>query len=149
WTPAPASLAPLIHPLGNRITTIDSALNDAYPVSIALGADGLPVMSYYDNVNGNLKVAKCANAACAGGATITVVDSAGIVGLQTSITVGTDGFPVVSYIHYVSAANFWLKVAKCANTACTGAATITTVDNFSLRVGAFNKIMLGADGIPV
>jgi hypothetical protein len=33
--------------------------------SITIGADGLPVISYQDGTNLDLKVAKCANAFCA------------------------------------------------------------------------------------
>ena len=91
--------------------------------SIAIGTDGLPVVSYYDTANGNLKVAKCVNAACTGGATITTVDSAGVVGTYTSIAIGTDGLPVVSLPH--DATNGDLKVVKCSNAACTG--PLTTV----------------------
>jgi len=42
-----------------------------YNISLAIGADGLPVIAYYDVDNGDLKVAKCGNAACAAGNTLT------------------------------------------------------------------------------
>lgn len=43
-----------------------------YPeLSLAMGLDGFPVISYQDVFNGTLKVAKCVNSACAGASTIT------------------------------------------------------------------------------
>ena len=119
----------------------------ALPISsITLGADGLPVISYYDQSNGVLKVAKCANAACTGASTLTTVDSsAGSVGRYTSITLGADGLPVISYYAFT---NGDLKVAKCANAACTGASTLTAVDSAG-NVGLRTSITLGADGLPV
>lgn len=45
--------------------------------------------------------------------------------LSTSIAIGTDGLPVISYLDSTAGA---LMVATCANAACTGTATITTVD---------------------
>ena len=83
--------------------------------SITLGADGLPVISYYDLTNGVLRVAKCGNAACTGASTITTVDSAGNVGLFSSITLGADGLPVISYY---DSTNSDLKVAKCTSATC-------------------------------
>ena len=50
------------------ITTMDSGGFVGTYTAIAIGADGFPVVSYYDFTNGNLKVAKCINAACSGGA---------------------------------------------------------------------------------
>ena len=47
--------------------------------------------------------------------TITTVDSVGDVGYFTSIAIGPDGFPVVSYY---DSTNFDLKVVKCSNAAC-------------------------------
>ena len=44
-----------------------------------------------------LKVAKCANTACTGVPTITTVDDLALVGQYTSIAIGTDGLPVISY----------------------------------------------------
>ena len=51
-----------------------------YYTSITIGTDGLPVISYRDYTNGDLKVAKCGNAACSSGNTLTTVDSGGDVG---------------------------------------------------------------------
>jgi hypothetical protein len=83
--------------------------------SITIGTDGLPVISYYDYTNGYLKVAHCGNVACSSGNTITSVDTVGDVGRFTSITIGTDGLPVISYYDNE---NHDLKVAKCANLFC-------------------------------
>jgi hypothetical protein len=146
---------------GNRLTMVKcgnaacSASNTGGPVdttgnvgdysSIALGADGLPVISYRDIANGDLKVAKCGNPACTSANTLTTVDSAGDVGYLGSIALGSDGLPVISYYDNT---NHALKVAKCANAACTGTSTLTTVDR-SADVGWFASITLGADGLPV
>ncbi len=130
------------------ITSVDDPANlvGTY-TSLAIGSDGWPVISYYDDTANTLKVAKCANAACTGAATITTVDDpANNVGLYTSLAIGTDGFPVISYRDFQGNA---LKVAKCANAACTGAATITTVDAPANIVGNFSSIAIGTDGLPV
>ncbi|GAI49825.1 unnamed protein product, partial [marine sediment metagenome] len=54
-------------------------------------------------------VAKCNSADCTSVSTITV-DSGGDVGEYTSIAIGTDGYPVISYHDNNLEA---LKVAKC------------------------------------
>ena len=83
----------------STITTVDDPANDVGRyTSIAIGTDGFPVISYYDDTAGALKVAKCVNAACTGTSTITTVDDpANDVGCYSSIAIGTDGFPVISY----------------------------------------------------
>lgn len=92
--------------------------------SIIIGLDGLPVISYYDANNGDLKVAHCSNMACTI-ATTTTVDSEGVVGKYTSITIGRTGYPLVSYYDDT---NGDLKLASCNDVACTSA-TIETVDD--------------------
>jgi hypothetical protein len=105
------------------------------------------VISYYDSGTSALKVAKCANAACTGAATITTVDDpANAVGAYTAIAIGSDGQPVISYYDFTAGA---LKVAKCVNAACTGATTITTVDDPANAVGTHTAIAIGSDGLPV
>ena len=128
----------------SAVSIVDNPANDVgWYSSIAVGLDGLPVISYHDETDHALKVAKCADVACTGTSSITIVDSSG--GLFTSIAIGADGLPVISY----SASH--LKVAKCANAACTGTSTITTVEAPSgtwLHYGS-TSIAVGADGFPV
>ena len=46
------------------ITTVDRGGFVGYYIAMAIGTDGLPVMSYSDVTNNDLKVLKCSNAAC-------------------------------------------------------------------------------------
>jgi len=85
-----------------------------YNTSIAIGVDGLGLISYGDS--SDLEVAHCANVSCSA-ATLTTVDGPANRGSLTSITIGADGLGVVSY--YDFAPNWDLKVAHCANVACT------------------------------
>jgi len=134
---------------GNTITPFDSTgLRPGQKTSITIGTDGLPVISYFDTTNLNLKVAKCGDASCtaAGGFTITPVDTDGQNGSHSSITIGTDGLPIISYASF----NTELRVAKCGNVACTAAGgfTITVVDPSAAVIGG-TTITLGEDGLPI
>ena len=97
------------------ITTLDSDVGVGEGTSVTVGSDGLPVISYYDRDNGDLKMAHCGNAACSADNTITTVDSPGDVGVYTSMTVGSDGLPLISY---TDTTNGDLKVAHCSNRFC-------------------------------
>lgn len=109
--------------------------------AIAVGNDGLPVISFWGG--SQLRVAKCANAACSGGSTVTVVDNlSSSNGLLSAITLDAGGIPIISYGDNTSANA--VKVARCANAACTGAATITAFD-----VMGSSSVGIGSDGLPV
>lgn len=140
---------PIQYPRTNTITTVDSTGTVGEYTSITTGADGLPVIAYYDATSGDLKVAKCGNTACSSGNTITTVDSTGDVGKWTSITIGTDGLPIISY--YDTASNGELKVAKCGNASCSSGNTITTVTTGgpAIEEGQSSSITIGTDGLPV
>jgi len=134
---------------GNTITIVDSTANVGQFNSVTVGADGLPVISYQDATNLDLKVAHCGNVACSAGNTITTVDSTANVDYHTSVTVGVDGLPVISYYAWtgdIFSGN--LKVAHCGNAACSAGNTITTVDG-AVGVGIFSEVTVGADGLPV
>jgi hypothetical protein len=134
---------------GNEtITTVDDPAVGDFS-SLAIGTDGNPVISYRHITDGALKVVKCDDPACApGGETITTVDDPGNeVGRHTSIAIGTDGYPVISYQDYTDDD---LKVVKCDDPACAGGPeTITTVDDDANLVGEFSSIAIGVDGSPV
>ena len=137
---------------GNTITSVDStAVNQGWYPSIAIGTDGLPVISYFDAkvANQDLKVAKCGNPSCSSGNTITSVDTEGFVGFYTSIAIGTDGLPVISYVERTAdGTNQHLKVAKCGNASCSLDNTITSLDTGG-DVDYETSIAIGKDGFPV
>ncbi len=64
-------------------------------------------------------------------------------GWYTSITIGSDGFPIISYLDYI---NETLKVAHCDDIAC-GSSTNSTLD-FAHMDGQ-TSIAIGSDGLPV
>lgn len=135
----------------STITTIDSTGDVGSYASLAIGSDGFPVISYYDATNGDLKVAKCGNAICSSGNTLTSTATSDSVGFYTSITIGTDSFPVISYYGWVGA-SFYLKFAKCGDLTCTnGNATLTDIENegFFNTTGSRSSIAIGIDGLPV
>jgi hypothetical protein len=109
--------------------------------SLATGADGLPLLSYFDSANVDLKVAHCADALCAG-VTTTTLDSTGSVGLYTSLTIGSDGLGLISYRSVAAG----LRVAHCSDVACSAASTQTVDAGIK---GEYSAIALGADGLGV
>jgi hypothetical protein len=119
-----------------------------YGTSVAIGADGLPIIAYYENVSGNMKVMHCGNASCSSGNVTTVADAGGNGGdsnvSRLEIAVAPDGLAVISY-HDSSVGA--LKVYKCADTNCT-TGTATSVDTGGGR-GMFNQIAISADGLPI
>jgi predicted regulator of Ras-like GTPase activity (Roadblock/LC7/MglB family) len=130
---------------GNTHTTVDATGSVGWYPSLAIGADGLPVIAYYDGTNGDLKVAHCGNAACSAGNVLSTVDATGNVGYYPSLTIGADGLPVIAYC---DGTNVDLKVAHCANAACTGTSTLTTVDSVG-NVGQNPSLAIGPDGLPM
>jgi hypothetical protein len=119
--------------------SIDSTAT-AY-ASLAIGADGLPLVSYFDSANADLKVAHCADALCAS-VTATTPESTGTVGLYTSLTVGSDGLGLISY----RSVGGGLNVAHCSNAACSAATT--QIIDAGIK-GEYSAITLGVDGLGV
>ena len=128
----------------HSITALDTS-GDIGPTykSITIGADGLPIISYYDATNDNLKVAHCDNIACTS-ASVSTVDSAGNVGRDSSITIGVNGLPIISY---ADSTNGHLKIAYCSNVACSGA-TLTALDTSGDGV-RYTSITIGISGRPI
>ncbi|CAB4900760.1 unannotated protein [freshwater metagenome] len=126
-------------------TTVDSAGNTGYFTSIAIGTDTFPVVSYWDPQNGDLRVAHCINVTCSGATDLTIVDAAGTTGSDTSVAIGTDGFPVISYQDRTSNV---LRVAHCINVTCSGATDLTTVDATGWT-GLHTSVAIGTDTFPV
>lgn len=123
-------------------TSIDSTADSVGTGSdIAIGWDGLGLISYYDWTHADLKVAHCDDIACKK-ATITTLDPADDVGNYTSIAIGVDGLGLISYLDWT---NRSLKVAHCDNIICSSA-KISTIDDRTW-VGIRSNIAIGWDGL--
>jgi hypothetical protein len=127
--------------------TVDEAAGDSgYYTSVAMGRDGLPIVSYFDYSARALKVTHCGAPDCSANVVSIVDTGAGDVGLYTDVAIGTDGLPVVSYYDYSAKT---LKVARCGDPGCTVRNSATTVDGSASGAGRYTSIAIGSDGLPV
>lgn len=99
---------------GNVSTTVDgsSAFVGGSP-SIAIGADGFPLISHQDTTNQALRVTHCSDVACTGGtSSANVFDPEAPAGALSSIAIAPDGLPVISHV------GTRLHVFKCGTRTC-------------------------------
>ena len=143
YAASPRSFEP--GPCQGSAVDVDNAASVGGEASLAIGSDGLPVMSYFDAKNGDLRVARCANPVCSAGTASSTVDAAGVTGRFSSLAIGTDGLPLISYYDVT---NGDLKVAHCTNLACSSNVTTSVIDNTG-DVGQFTSLVIGSDGIGV
>ena len=119
------------------------SLNVGEYASLALTSRNLPVISYSDYTNDDLKLAVCTDAACTS-PTISTLDRTGRVGVDNSLALTSNNLPVISYHDYT---NNDLKLAVCNNAACTSP-TISTIDSRGW-VGIESSIALTSSNLPV
>jgi hypothetical protein len=126
------------------ITSLDTARTSGIFSSVAVGTDGLALISHYrgggTDADRDLVVGHCVDVGCTA-VTTTVIDSAGDVGWNSSIGIGGDGLGLISYRDNTNAD---LKVAHCDNVACTSA-TVTTLDTGQVTKGT--ALTIGGDGL--
>ena len=124
------------------LTPLDAlAENVGEYTSIAIGADGLGLISYFSVTNGDLKIAHCSDPLCTA-ATFLPADTSGTVGLAAAITIGADGLGLVSYYDLT---NGDLKVAHCDDVVCTDVTRHLVGSDGD--VGYYTDIATGVDGL--
>src|SRR4029079_9467208 len=93
---------------------------------------------------GVLKVAHCGDLTCSNfGETISPVPGVGDVH-DTSITIGTDGLPIISY-----GCGSVLRVTHCNDLACAGIDEVSANVDSTPGVRRHTSITIGVDGLPI
>lgn len=113
-------------------------------VSMVIGTNGFPMMSYYDEDGDDLKLAICHNQLCSN-PTITVVDATNDVGQWNSLQLNSSGNPVISYWDKTLGD---VKLVVCGNVSCTAGNVYRTIDSTS-NSGEFTMLVLNSIGNPV
>jgi len=132
------------------LTTIDEDGNTGLSPAMLISGDGLPVIAYVRREFGDgswLRVAACVDPACEDPPTISDVDTGpGGVGTYVSITLASDGLPIIAY--NVEDRRV-LKVLKCGSPDCSTGNQARTIDRSTTGVGTDNSMAIGIDGRPV
>jgi hypothetical protein len=116
-----APCAPVEAANPNNITTVvDTANDEGDGADIVIGSDDFPIISFYDRSTGALRVSRCGSRSCSTVTSTTTVDTVGDVGNLTSMVLGTNGFPVITY-H--DATDDRINIAICADAGCTSGTT--------------------------
>lgn len=126
------------------ITALDTSAGAGFYISATVYPDGLPVIVYYlAGESHDLAFARCRDVACTS-ADYWAPDDIGDVGQFASVTIGSDGMPLISYY---DATNGNLKVAHCYEFRCNGA-VVSTLDSTG-DVGQYTSIATGTDGLGI
>jgi len=128
--------------LGGNARTLDGTGSNLVggDTSTAVRDSGHPIISYYDFLQGDLKVFDCDDADCSSG-TARTLDSSGDVGRDTSIAIRANGNPIISYR---DVSNNDLKVFRCVNAACSSG------EAFQIDSGGMDtSIAVRASGNPI
>ena len=127
-----------------HLSTIDSKILGQ--ISVAVGRDGLPVMSYR-RPGGVLVIVHCGDLLCSSGNTIVPVHTTSVegdeVGHVTSIAIGSDGFPIVSF----NDEGLW--VLHCVDILCVDQGRRVWLVDSDVDAGTFSTIGIGSSGFPV
>lgn len=101
---------------GNTIRTIDSNTSNTGRISLAIGTDGIPVMSYFrGGATADLYVARCNDSTCSGTTTINRINTGGVSNQDTVIALRSGNRPGILFRD--NSGN--LKYVVCIDAACT------------------------------
>jgi len=128
--------------------TLDTVGSSGPRPSITIGTDSFPIISYHDSsiIGGSsMKVVHCTSIDCSTFDSPQTID-AGPTSSDSSIAIGTDGFPVISYADQFSVAK--LQFVHCTSIDCSTFDSPLVLDS-DTRVGTSSTVLIGTDGFPM
>lgn len=126
-------------------TVANAGLGVQY-MSVALDADGHPVIGYQDTTDFTLRLAHCNDPNCAGGDESLQVVGADSSGYHTSLVLDAAGNPVVSHAHGATSS---LRLTHCNDPNCTGGdESVQAIDSLGW-IHSSVPVVLDAAGNPV
>jgi hypothetical protein len=141
----------LVHCSDDACTSTESgvlvAANAGVSLSMTLGPNGAPVISYYDSGNVALAVARCADVDCVAPVVSDLLPSLTTPTIDTSVAVGSDNVPVISYIDDSSGSLVAMRIVRCTDAVCTDS-TSSTPDAVPGELPANTSIVLDSNNIP-
>ncbi len=126
------------------VSTVTSGLV-GYSPSLALDADGNPVVSYWNNTDDRLELLRCTTSDCSGAQTPQVVDGVGNPGYVSAVALDPLGNPVVAYL---TIDDRDVRVAHCTTADCSATPLITTPEGADF-IGYEIDMVLDDVGNPV
>jgi len=133
-------LQPILPPDEDDPRTLDADGDLGAGSSVAIGTDGYPIISYFDDVNNEVRIRHCEDRRCVA-SSVRVVPNARADG---DIVIGSDGLAAVAYI---SSGDLYL--AHCENVACTSTTTRNVTGGSGAASVARPSAAIGADGYPM
>ncbi len=123
---------------------IDLVGSDRDYSDVVIGSDGIPIVSFYSGAGINLKFQKCNNTVCNNGVITTSIDGDGLSssGKHSSISIGLDGMPIISY----QSKSTDLNVFKCNDINCTSGSAYTLDNQNTVRS---TDIAIDSTGLPI
>lgn len=116
---AAGSSGPVSADDGNTVVIVDPSDDAGRSSTVALDADGNPVIAYVDDTTGELKLLHCDDPVCAGGDTASVLDVVvrRFPYTDLSLAIAPSGNPVIAYADWETAE---LRLARCNDPRCVG-----------------------------
>ncbi len=149
--------AGLVQAAENSITSPDTDGNVGAGTALVLDASGYPIIAYYDDTNGNLKLVHCNDPNCSGGDenmtspdTITPPsDALSLLFRIIDMKLDSNGHPVILYNNNINGSSAELKLMHCNDINCAGAdESIVNLDSFGI-FNVFASLALDSNGYPV
>ena len=143
---------PVEHRPPYSLTPIGDLGDDSFQPSIAIGVDGLPLISFFrgsDSTHGGLHVMHCNTLDCTSYDIYKIdIDTSDYVGTLSSLVIGQDG---LGFIAYADGLNNRLMVAHCADVACTETdrSPISVYSGGGVYSLVSTSAAIGVDGYPL